>query len=400
MSRNAKKVNGRQFVAAFTEGYKTARLLETLENFSVADHLDVRDDEQDHTINPYTVGSDEAFWHDVLNSDDHLIGRQVNIDHCILSAWVPRVPGLYCSKNSDSIRKFADGHIEAVGKSWMHFAPIGKSAMVMGGIGTIMLPADIQGNRMGSITIESDTSLGIPVVIPAEIWSDLHPNEGVEMSLKKVRWEFMNQQWISRFPSIKGIPRACLSIRSIDQVKVTRSSSRTYLIHPFSVMEYTSNDATFYDYVYATAQMRMGNCDRNSLGNFFESYRTAKGRNGNYLLAADIQDPFFDSTYTTPEDLRRYETSGKSHLNILERKIRNEYFKGKLLEEIMLALASVYQDEDSIYRIAAFAGVSKAKLRNDSPSSMISQLVDICIHEEKLETLIDKASIEYPQLIE
>lgn len=387
---------GRQFVNGFTEAYKTARLLETLENYTVSDIVNIKDqaiEEQGEV----SVQSDEQFWRSVLEKPDNFIGKKISIHSCTLTSWVPRVPGLYWSAQATSLRKFAEGYIETVSGSWIHYAPLGKSAIIMGGIGTNMFSPDADGNRILCLTTQHNASLGIPALITAEIWEGMNLKDGYSLEVRKGTWQLMDQQWITRFPSMKGIPKAYLVVNKPEQIKVVYQSSPNYTFHPYSIMEYYIQDATFYDYVFASENRR--DSSRKELTQFFEWYRIDKGRNGKYLLHADISNPYFEAKYYSPEELRRNEITGKTHLHILEEKIKHQYFKGQLLDEIIIALTNKYQDEDEIRRIAAYAGISKAQIPRETPSNMISRLVDLCLEAGTLEELIDRAAIEYPELI-
>ena len=389
---------GRQFVNAFSEVYKATRLLETLENFSVADKTDFDESQSKNTDKEFTQAEDERFWTSVLENPRDSFGRKVSVDWCTLSLWVPRVPGLYWSKQSAGMRRLSEEHIESVSGKWMHYDPTGKSFNIFGGIGTNMFAQDEQGNRLVCLTSGNDASLGIPALISGNVWDMMKLRDRSQVEIMKAPWQLMNQQWISRFPSITGIPKAYLVIDDTKYIDVKSSSLGFYTCQPYSIMEYNIGDATFYDYVYASTGEPYENAI-DKLKDFFGSYRRDKGRNGRYLLAADIYEPLFDADYISPADLRRNELSGRSHLEILEEKIKKRYFKGMLLDEVIVNINKFYDDEDSIRRLAAYVDIPGNSIGGRTVSDKVSELVNQCIKANKLEILIDKIAIERPLII-
>jgi hypothetical protein len=394
-----KKTNSdRQFKSAFAEVFKATSLIETSSNYSVADSTAAAA-EKTKTSNEIVVTSEQAFWKNVLRpGSSRQYEQRITIPNCRITKWVPRVPGLYWADQSKILRNFGSAMIEAVDEKWNHLTPQGKSMDVMGGIGTNMFAPDENGNRLAGLMLRNDASTAIPALITGDVWDELKLKDGSYISVIKARWQLMAQQWLSRFIG-DAISRAYLVINKPGQISVINNFNNPYTVHPYSIMEYTSDGATFYDYVFYRTEMQHNTYDRHDASDFFETYRKNRNRNGHYLLASDIEDPLFDAVYSSPEDIRRNEVAGKTHLQILKEKIKQRYYHGKLIDEVIIDIGKLYNDQDDITRLAAITGIAVNQLAGNRTSDLIAALVYQCVEADKVELLINRIAQEHPYII-
>lgn len=394
-----KNEDNRQFENAFIELFKATRLIETGSNFSIADSTETADEEKERADKETIVEDERLFWKSVLTPGNTTQYKQpITIPNCRITKWVPRVPGLYWTDQSKILRRFGGAMIESIYERSMHLTPTGKSLDVMGGIGTNMFAPDEKGNRLVGLMLNNNASTAIPALISGEVWDKLELNDGCYVSIKKARWQLMAQQWLTHFIA-DAVSRAYLVINNTNQLSIKNNNNYPYIFSPYSIMEYTLEGATFYDYVFYQTRMLRNNYDRQDAEDFFETYRKNRGRNGNYLLAADIEEPVFQASYSSPEDIRRNETAGKTHLQILKEKIKQRYYKGKLIDEVIIDINRFYDDPDDIKRLAGIAGIPANQLSGNKTGDLIAALIHKSIELEKVEYLLDKIAQEHPLII-
>jgi hypothetical protein len=165
--------------------------------------------------------------------------------------------------------------------------------------------------------------------------------------------------------------------------------------HPFSLMEYEYQDSLFYDFVYVTADSKVKNVN-SEIEHFFKEYAKKEGRNGEYLLNPNIVSPIFESRYSCPSELSS--TSEKAKLNLLYERIRKTYFKDQSVEVLMIKLPQYYQSSVSVRTLAKKIGLNVSLLVEDSAVNMSFQLIDLCIKKEIVENLVDRLTVDYPQI--
>ena len=167
------------------------------------------------------------------------------------------------------------------------------------------------------------------------------------------------------------------------------------IYHPFSLMEYEYQDSLFYDFVYVTADSKVRNVNT-EIERFFKEYAKKEGRNGEYLLNPNIVNPIFQSHYLSPTELNH--ASEKAKLNLLYERIRGACFKEKSVEQLVIKLSQHYQSSVSVRTLAKKIGVNVSLLVEDSAVNMSSQLIDLCIKKEMIENLVDRVTVDYPQI--
>jgi hypothetical protein len=230
--------------------------------------------------------------------------------------------------------------------------------------------------------------MGIPVLVFPHVLEDKKIKQGDILSIKEACWRKMSVSWASRFPSIKGIPRGYLVLDNPGQVEVLRSDAPVEF-HPCTIMEYQSENALLYDYVFCSANSQYRGY-RKEMEAFFSAYRLRNGRQGRYLLATDVNDPLFDATYTSPNDLLR-EADGKAQINLITERIRNAFlYKEETLTTIMQKIPRYYPTNNHIISLAINVDIPPALLQTSSVVRMSAQLVDICREQNKLEELVDQ----------
>jgi glutathione S-transferase len=147
----------------------------------------------------------------------------------------------------------------------------------------------------------------------------------------------------------------------------------------------------------------MGRRFRHGIERFFKDYRRGHGRNGRYLLAADLVQPLWDALYESPDQLRRSHPAGQSHLALLEARVRRSMFGDRLLVDLLARLTAL-GDVEHLKRISSglqipytlwFANGTVAQSTADFlarvPEEKLPGLVDALVHEEFLRSGPDHA---------
>ncbi len=373
--------------------YQGAKIIETIENYSVADETVLIDVANKATHEEYYY-SDEEFWRDVFNGSNHLWGQEVNLYHFVISSWVARIPGLYWTETSRILRVHKESDIAFESQQWVEFNPPGKSKKVLGGVGTLLLPPTDEGRILMSLSSSSNASTGIPVLVFPEVIADLQIKQGDCVNIRGAKWKPMDIQWSKQFASSKEVPRGYLVVDHIKKIQVV---GREYPVvyHPFSIMEYEGGDALLYDFVFVTADSKVDNVDA-EVEKFFDSYRRKEGRHGSYLLNPNIVQPIFESRYTCPSELQH--PSEKAKLNLLYQRVRDAHFNQVSINVLINELPKHYQSSTSIRSLANRIGLNPALLSEDSAASMSAQLISLCIERATTEKLVDRMICEYPQI--
>lgn len=373
--------------------YKGARIIETIENYALAEKTSIQVQESDSN-EKYWFDSDKEFWQNVIAEPTKYWGQKINLYNFVVSNWIARVPGLYWSSASELIREHEQADIAMQSVEWLEFYPPGKSKKVMGGVGTLLLPPTEDGKVLMSISASCNASVGIPILCFPEVIDQLKIKQGDCVLIREAKWQPMDTHWASKFASTKGIPRGYLVIDSIDKIEVFEKNY-PIVYHPFSLMEYEYHDSLFYDFVYVTADSKVKDVDA-KIQSFFNNYAKKDGRYGEYLLNPNIVNPIFESRYFCPLELTH--ASEKAKLNLLYERIRGTYFKGTSIEQLIIKLPQFYQSSASVRTLAKNIGLNVSLFVEDSAVSMCSQLINKCIEKVIIESLIDRVAMEYPQI--
>jgi hypothetical protein len=375
------------------ELYKGTKLIETIENYALAEEVNSLDEDILNNES-FWFSNDEEFWRKIIADPIKYWNQKIDLFCFVVSNWVARIPGLYWTPSSEQIRQHKKEDIALESKQWIEFYPPGKSKKVMGGVGTLLLPPTDDGKVLLSVTAGCNASTGIPLLCFPEVYDQLKIRQGDCVQIRGAKWQPMDMHWAPNFASTKDVPRGYLVIDSIDKIEVLE---RNYPVayHPFSLMEYESQDSLFYDFVYVTADSKVKNVDT-EIERFFKEYAKKEGRNGEYLLNPNIVNPIFPSRYLSPTELTQ--ASEKAKLNLLYEKIRGTYYKEQSIEQLMTKLPQYYQSSLSIRTLAKNIGLNVSLLEEGSAVNMSPQLIDLCIKKGIVENLIDRIILEYPEI--
>lgn len=380
---------------SLTELYKGAKVIEIIENYALS-KTPVSRVYEDYVSGSYRFYSDQNFWDSIIAAPSKYWGRKISLNQFIVSDWVARVPGLYWSAAAEVMRRhIMPQDIAIQSREWIEFNPPGKSKKVLGGIGTLLLPPAADGKVLFSVSSGGNASTGIPVLCFPEVMSTLNIKQGDCVTINKAIWYPMDMNWAARFASTRDIPRGYLVIDAIDKINVLKSDCPV-VYHPFSIMEYEYESGLFYDFVYLTVDSKRKDVDQ-EIADFFHYYSRKEGRYGQYLLNPNIVNPLFESVYESPAEFRHKSEMAK--LNLLYKRVRDTYFKGESIEHLIIKVSQLYQSASSIKTLARSIGLNVALLADDSAASMSSQLINLCIEREMVESLIDRIAFEYPEII-
>ena len=390
-------------MSGFSEAYQTAHVIETLENYAVADevsavHAEGRRDDSDY---PIDVADDRSFWQEVLDDPARYWERCYIIHECAASSWVARVPGLYWQPQSSLLRDRASAEIELESDEWLSYSPPGKSMQVHGGIGTLRFPPDDNGRHLLTLTCGVNASGGIPVLAGDDVWQKLGGAAAVDgRSIVHAEgiWRQMETQWAQRFIGVRGFPRGYMIVASADDIEV-QDSAMPVQFHPFSIMEYEKGDSRLFDFVYATADSRVPDW-RTKVSEFFDDYRSREKRFGRYLTSADIADPLWDADYLSPADLRRSDAGNRSHLELLTARVQDRMRGDDLIETTLRALGRVCSSHNELGVLSDDLAVPRGSWQTggslaDNAAAFVAVVKD---RPGKLEELVDLLATRYPEI--
>src|ERR1700753_2794374 len=137
---------------SLTRAIAGARIIETAQNYSVADNFSDRPLAVPELPYGPAFYDDEHFWRDILFNPQAAWNTEVHLYEVILSEWVARVPGLFWTPEARSLRQFDESEIEEREPHHVTLQPTAKSRVVTGGVGTLRLPPGAQGTRLATLT--------------------------------------------------------------------------------------------------------------------------------------------------------------------------------------------------------------------------------------------------------
>jgi hypothetical protein len=162
-------------------------------------------------------------------------------------------------------------------------------------------------------------------------------------------------------------------------------------------MEYASKNVELFDFVFATA-VTADPLFRREVEDFFEDYKKAEGRNGRYLIAADIAEPLWDSEFTSPEQLRSADPSAASYLRLLQRRIEDSMVGDDTTEYLLNVLTNT--SPDLLKRFSAEVGIPHSIWFRGGTLAEESANFLACVPVEKAAVLIDAISLVNPNYLE
>ncbi|HEX8408108.1 MAG TPA: hypothetical protein VF883_04550 [Thermoanaerobaculia bacterium] len=362
-----------------------ARILEAITNYARVEIEESRNDTLNLNVH---FSADEYFWPNVFGLRTPF-GSNVDVpNEVIVSEWVARVPGLFWMAGAQAHRREGEKLVEYRDGNSITLRPMGKSSLVSGGVGTIKLPPSEAGYRLITLTSSANVSAGVPALVSPEVWEHCRLREGSVVRIYKATWQAMARGWSAEFPSTRGIPRAYIRIDGPDTVEVIDDGAAA-AIHPFSIMRYFDGKAELFDFVFATGYStdpRM----RQEISGFFDDYCRAEGREGEYLIDADVAQPMWASRYHSPAELRVAE-------ELLNRRIEDAMLGHNVTEVLQGVLSGLSHGE--LRRISSEIGIPPATWFRGDAAVHEAQRFILCVPPAKIAVLIDAIRTLQPDLI-
>lgn len=388
-------------MSALLDVVKGSRIIETLENYPVAfETVPIRDDFH-YSGGSMWVYEDSSFWNDVLRSPEDFWDASFNIGYCIFTNWIARVPGLFYTEAASTLRSFAKYYplenTEQFGSVNHIYRPLGKSVHVSGGIGTLKLPNDDRGNLLASVSTSANASVGIPLLIYPEVLEYLRLEEGECISITNARWKKMSVEWQNKFPAVSGIPRGYLVVDHPDMISKTGEQTNIQ-VQPFSIMERQAADGFLYDFVYVSINAA-DRSSRQRAKQFFERYLEYTSSAGEYLLAIDPSDPYFDARYAYPRDLELQDRYGITQMKLIKERVKGSCFRGFTIDRLARIIPENYPTSQEIYRLAQNAGIPSLQIPNDAALRMAIVLLEQAIRVDRVAILVECIVIDFPEIL-
>lgn len=415
---------------AVSELIRTARGIEALENFARADGplepgsaAHGEDDEGAGDGRGNGIHSDDFFWATVAGwfprrdgdpgPDDPFAEwweQPFSFMVAAVSEWVARVPGLHSSPGAAALRASARRGLEAVSNGWHAYTPEAKTALVLGGTGTLKLPPNEQGYHLVSLSVGHNASTGIPALVAPEVWEHprfgraggpRHMAEGDVLYDVTARWRKMSLGWAERFESIKGIPRGYLVLDRPECIGHVGERGTPVHFHPCTVMEYESGDALLWDFVFCSVDTQVAGL-RRRVEEFFADYCRAGGRDGRYLFPADVADPWWDAEFASPAELRA-SRAGRTQLELMKERVYRQTYGGRTLDALIRALAE-RSTVDEMREFAATldlgAGIVAGRMTPGEAAAALVHAAARRKEEGKVEALLDALLARTPRAFE
>ncbi len=348
---------------------------------------------------------DGEFWRALLKDPERYEGAPFYVPERVpISQWVARVPGLYWQPGSAQFREVQPALHETLG-TWQHYAPLGKSQKVLGGVGTLRLPAGEDGRRLISLAFGLNASAGVPALVSPEVWDVIRaagPPEGRTLSIEgRVRWQAMAEGWSRYFQATRDLPRGYMILDRPDAIRA-EDESAPVRADPFSVMEYEEGGKELFSYVYAAGDTTQPSF-RGDIAAFVEAYRTAKGRHGCYLLETDLLVPMWgEVAYNTPAELRHADEGTVSQLELVAARVREHMLGQDAIDRVLEALSRMAQSVADLETIGADIGAPPEQWRREGASrtEAASYLVDAALRQNQFADLIAEVTRRWPALMQ
>jgi hypothetical protein len=171
--------------------------------------------------------AEEQFWNDAFASRSLFETKRILLEDFVLMDWIPRSPGRYHSDEGRSARSRADSHVlGATTISDRHgndvlFDPVGKSAMIAGGLGCLRLAMKTIGGAEFKLLSASSTGMahaGIVVAVSASDYASIGGaiagGGGLRCSLDAELRYWEPDKYLPVGATV-GIPRVYLLVRDI-----------------------------------------------------------------------------------------------------------------------------------------------------------------------------------------
>jgi len=330
----------------------------------------------------------EVFWHQANGRLPE--GTEVEFYAAVVSEWVARIPGLYWCEGADRLRAAAGRNIEYESAKWRTYMPRGKTFLVSGGIGTIRLPPSESGYRLLSLSANYNASTGVPLLISDDQWQKYGLCEGVVID-GRAKLRRMPVSWASEFPSIRGIPKLCLTLSEGARAPIGELDRDAPVeVHPFTVMEYEDDNTALLDFVFAAADSTDPDF-RRRIEEFFGHYCSDHGRNGSYLIAADVSAPLWTSKFQSPAEMRGAKAA---ELALIDHRVREALAGEDRIETVLRDL--VHRQTDDLRRLSEAILIPQALwYEQGTVAEQAQKLLDKAVRANKLPELIQAIQLGY-----
>jgi hypothetical protein len=386
-----------------------ARINETSDNYARADQFLTAKPVTDTAPPPGTESytNDELFWREILADKRRYLNKTFFFGNLVVSEWVARVPGLAWKPESQRLLELCTlGDSQTPSRvlildGMRVYQPEQKSAHVMNGVGTLRLPPNTLGEWLFSVSSQGDASYGVPVLVSPDVWERIQEDNTCEGRIisGKARWQPMDASWSTHFRSTGDIPPGYFVLRDPDAIAVEDRTVRTW-VYPFTIMEYQSDAAELFDYVYCGAHTDEADF-RQGLEVFFEEYRRKFGGSySRYLIAGDLVDGLWPADFNSPAELLSLDSSARSQLELLQERVLEHALGEKVIDELLVKMQRVLTDDDLV-RLSSEVGIDKRvwQKTNTILAEQCSQFLAAVVAEKKQDTLMEQLAMQAPAIL-
>ena len=377
-----------------TEIIKNGSIMESLENYAIADQFNESETEETTKPAKEPVYDDRRFWRNVIAEPEKFWNMQLLFSNFAFSDWVPRVPGLGFTRAAKII-SYQLRNVEPLNYEQRIYRPSDKSGFVMSGTGSLKLPPDYAGYQLTCITSSGSSSQGVPVLVSPEVMAYHQLKNGDLLTSIHGTWQKMTIDWAQHFAITDGLPRGYLVVRRPDQLKKGYQMVNFYY-DPYSIMEYEQHGILKWDYVFCNVEV-IGEKQQQSIQTFFNNYRQIEGINGRYLTNPDVGEPLFETQYNSPAELKT--AYARAQLDFINERMNGTAIEGLKIDELTAKVAAAYGDPFSLRVLSEKCGINASLIAEDIPLKMAIQLVHQAITSKKLLELMQRLLIEQPQMI-
>jgi len=290
---------------------------------------------------------EEPFWKDAIGPSFYQRsqtklreGQLVQLVDFEITEWFPRCPGLFWTTEGQQSRESAWDYVEDQRKySYLVLSPVGKSQMILGGIGTTRLEVHKgakQDYRVLCATSSGKCDAGIPLVVTKGVYNKIQDqiqSEGAVRadvaglySLLPIKYEDLVletpgselsegiKSWIS---TALHVPRYCLQVNSRLQIK-SRKSESIVRATAWTMFRTRDEDASFpYSFTYHSIDPKNENSIKEASEFIQEYVYEHEGRE--ILTDFDERIPRFDSIYSLSKVMRSEVDQSIEQRTILDR---------------------------------------------------------------------------------
>jgi hypothetical protein len=162
--------------------------------------------------------------------------RRVTLDHFHLFEWFPLSPGRFHTPEGRQYREMASQAMELSADGRTYFNPVGKLAMIRGGIGAVRLrPRQIADEPHFFMTASSTDVCheGFPVLIPRRFYGPLKARmleEGAVPVTLSGEMRYIPSDAVTFFAGSRDIPLLYLHVDALQVLPRPRSEVTSYLV--------------------------------------------------------------------------------------------------------------------------------------------------------------------------